>query len=105
MSEKKTNYSYIGIAFIILVFGIIFVPRIVERIQGNDITRSESRSKDLTNSKDAFVSDLMFININGEPKKVPEFSFVNHLGETITNKDYEGKVYLVEFFFKMCDYF
>ncbi|MEO6347649.1 MAG: SCO family protein, partial [Aquaticitalea sp.] len=30
--SKKSNYSYIGIAFIILVFGIIFVPRIVDRI-------------------------------------------------------------------------
>lgn len=40
--------------------------------------------------------------INDEPKKVPEFSFTNQNGETITNKDYLDKVYVVEFFFTTC---
>ncbi|WP_298341590.1 SCO family protein [uncultured Algibacter sp.] len=98
--SKKTNYSYIGIAFIILVFGIIFIPRIVDRISNDDISRQESRS-DL---KEEIVkqSDLVFIP-NGESfRKVPAFSFINQNGKTITNKDYEGKVYVIEFFFTTC---
>lgn len=98
---KKTNYSYVGIALIILVFGIIFIPRIVDRITSDDVTREESRSKNVSTQ----VSDqtkLAFLNINGEPKKVPEFSFTDQNRNTITNKDYEGKVYLVEFFFTTC---
>lgn len=95
---KKTNYSYIGIAFIILVFGIIFVPKIVDRISNNDIIRNESRS----NLADTNTPDLVFLEINGEPKKVPNFSFTNQDGKTITNKDYEGKVYVIEFFFSTC---
>lgn len=98
---KKTNYSYVGIALIILVFGIIFIPRIVDRITSDDVTREESRSKNVSTQ----VSDdtkLAFLNINGEPKKVPDFSFTDQNGNTITNKDYEGKVYLVEFFFTTC---
>ena len=102
MSAKKTNYSFIGIAFILLVFGIIFIPRIVNRIKGGDVTRTESRTKDVSTNAKGFVSDLMFLEINGEPKKVPAFSFVNQDGKTITNKDYEGKVYVVEFFFTTC---
>ncbi len=35
-------------------------------------------------------------------KKVPEFSFTDQNGKTITNKDYLGKVYVVEFFFTTC---
>ncbi len=35
-------------------------------------------------------------------KKVPEFSFTDQNGKTITNKDYSGKVYVVEFFFTTC---
>ncbi|MDO7172897.1 SCO family protein [Mariniflexile sp. AS56] len=98
--SKKNNYSYIGISLIILVFGIIFVPKIVDRISNSDVTRNESRS-DFANDKTK-VSDLAFIEINGVAKKVPQFSFTNQDGKTISNKDYEGKVYVVEFFFTTC---
>ncbi len=99
--SKKTNYSYIGIAFIILVFGIIFIPKIIDRISNNDIIRNESRS-DSAKEKKATKSDLAFIEINEQPKKVPTFSFTNQEGKTISNKDYEGKVYVIEFFFTTC---
>jgi len=98
---KKTNYSYVGIALITLVFGIIFIPRIVDRITNKDVTRTESRSKNIsTQVNDA--KPLAFLEINGEAKRVPVFSFTNQEGKTITNKDYEGKVYIVEFFFTTC---
>lgn len=108
--KKKTNYSYIGIAFIILVFGIIFIPRIIDRVSSDDITRDESRSKAISNASknetsddSKYLSDLVYIpDGNGDNRKVPPFSFTNQDGEIITNKDYEGKVYLVEFFFTSC---
>ena len=95
---KSTNYSYVGIAFIVLVFGIIFIPRIIDRIQNNDVTRLESRSDNVKlQTKDD--TQLSYLVINGERKKVMPFSFTNQYGKVITNKDFEGKVYLVEFFF------
>ena len=100
MNTKK-NYSYIGIAFIILVFGIIFIPKIIDRISNGDIIRNESRS-DFVNDNASKLSDLSFIEINGKAKKVPVFSFINQDGKVITNKDYEGKVYVIEFFFTTC---
>lgn len=98
---KKTNYSYIGISFIILVFGIYFVPKIIDRINEEDVTRNESRS-DYADDSDSKKSDLAFIEINGKAKKVPAFSFVNQNGKMITNKDYKGIVYVIEFFFTTC---
>ena len=98
---KKNKYSYVGISFIILIFGIIVIPKIVDRIQNNDITRSESRSKAVQMT----VSDttaLSYLIINGEPKKVMDFKFSNQDGVMISNADFEGKVYLVEFFFSTC---
>lgn len=100
MMSKKNNYSYVGIAFIILVFGIIFIPKIIDRIAHDDVVRNESRSDQV--KEDEFASDLEYLMINGERKKVPEFSFTDQNGETITNKDYLGKVYVVEFFFTTC---
>ncbi|MBO3115562.1 SCO family protein [Winogradskyella sp. DF17] len=101
--SKKTNYSYVGVAFIILVFGIIFIPRIIDRISQGDINRAdESRSSQVSNSEGK-KSDLTYIpSADGGKRKVPEFSFVDQDGDTISNKDYEGKVYLVEFFFTTC---
>lgn len=98
---KKTNYSYIGISFIILVFGIIFIPRIVDRISNGDISRQEGRSDQPKEPKPK-KSDLAYIPNNGENKKVPNFSFIDQHGKTITNKDYLGKVYVIEFFFTTC---
>ena len=100
--SKKANYSYVGVALILLVFGIIFIPRIVDRLKNSDITRNESRSEAVSTNAESKLSDLEFINIDGQPKKVPEFSFINQDGDTISNKDYEGKVYVVEFFFTTC---
>ena len=106
LMSKKTNYSYIGIAFTILIFGIIFIPKIIDRVQNKDITRTESRSETVEinaqSKKEENISDLMFLEIDGAPKKVPEFTFTNQDGKLITNKDYLGKVYVVEFFFTTC---
>ncbi|WP_299127377.1 SCO family protein [uncultured Winogradskyella sp.] len=100
--SKTTNYSYGGIAFILLVFGIIFIPKIIDRVSKDDITRDESRSQELSTSTRTNKSDLAYLEINNQPKKVPAFSFVNQDGKTITNADYLGKVYIVEFFFTTC---
>ena len=72
----KKNYSYIGIAFIILVFGIYVVPKVIDRFQK--------------------TSDLVTF------EEVPSIEFINQHGNKITNKDYEGKVFVVEFFFSTC---
>ena len=102
MNTKKQNYSFISIAFILLVFGIIFIPRIIDRIKVGDVSRTESRSKGVSVNGQEAQSDLLFLEINGEAKKVPPFSFKNQNGVVISNQDYEGKVYLVEFFFTTC---
>ncbi|WP_138432248.1 SCO family protein [Winogradskyella algicola] len=100
--SSKTNYSYVGIAFIILVFGIIFIPKIISRISNDDITRDESRSENVSNNIKGTKSDLAYLNIGDKPKKIPAFSFIDQNGNTITNEDYLGKVYVVEFFFTTC---
>ncbi|GGG33942.1 SCO family protein [Bizionia arctica] len=99
--SNKTNYSYIGMAFIILVFGIIFVPKIIDRIKNDDITRSDRMSQGQDNNFED-NNKLSFLEIDGEAKKVPSFSFMDQNGNTVSNKDYEGKVYVVEFFFTTC---
>ena len=69
------KYSYIGITFIILLFGIYTVPKVVNHFKGSGLHQFN---------------------------KVPDFSFTNQEGKIISNKDYQGKVYVVEFFFSTC---
>lgn len=33
---------------------------------------------------------------------IPDFSFINQYGETVTQKNFEGKVYVTDFFFTTC---
>lgn len=93
------NSSYIGISLIILIFGIIFIPRIIERITNNDVVESDRLNMPKTTKDPEKVG---YIEQYGKRKKVPDFSLVNQDGDTITNKDYLGKVYVVEFFFTTC---
>ena len=93
---KKQNYSYIGISFIVLVFGIIFIPKILNRVANQEIVdkdRHNLERKDSTlNGTLAYIGD----------KQVPPFNFINQEGVEITNNFYDEKVYVVEFFFSTC---
>ncbi|WP_296634576.1 SCO family protein [Polaribacter sp.] len=71
----KKKYSYVGITFVILLFGIYAIPKIVNRFD-----------------------DSVLLKFG----KVPNFEFINQEGKTITNASYEDKVYVVEFFFSTC---
>ncbi|WP_299154497.1 SCO family protein [uncultured Christiangramia sp.] len=96
------NYSYIGISLIILVFGIIFIPKIIDRISDNEIVKADRLNKTTDKKRTKTDVPLVYLEIDGERKMAPQFSFVNQDGDTITNKDYAGKVYVAEFFFTTC---
>ena len=87
------RYSYIVVAFIVLVFGIIFIPRIINRFQQSSMVDTNRLSAPMP---------LSFIELNGERKRVPDFIFTNQDGRLISNEDYLGKVYVIEFFFSTC---
>ena len=55
-----------------------------------------------SNRLSASQNELVYINLNGENKKVPDFVLTNQDSLFISNEDYLGKVYLVEFFFTSC---
>lgn len=67
--------SYIIVAFIILIFGIWALPKIFSNFTKESLVKFE---------------------------EVPPFSFTNQDKQTITNKNFENKVYVVEFFFTTC---
>ncbi|WP_430965762.1 SCO family protein [Spongiimicrobium sp. 2-473A-2-J] len=93
---KKNQYTYVWISLIILIFGIIFIPRIVDRVKRGAIVENDRMS--IKNDTDK----LAYITLGGENRKVPAFAFHNQDSLLITDTDYLGKVYIVEFFFTTC---
>ena len=99
MINKKNLTTLI----LIFVFGLIFVPKIIERIENNDLIRNSGRSIDIGfGIYEKNLDPLPYLLINNKRKKVPTFEFTNQNGEIISNSDYIGKVYIVEFFFTTC---
>lgn len=88
------NKSYIGISFIILVFGIYAIPKIVSRIQSNSVVKGDRLDKVINKG----TADQSLVKIG----PAPEFKLTNQDNKTITNANYNGKVYVLEFFFSKC---
>lgn len=89
------NKSYIGISFIILIFGIWAVPNIVARIKNNNVVQSDRL--DVTSTAEKPV-DTSLVLIGPAPK----FTLTDQDNKSITNADYKGKVHVIEFFFSTC---
>ncbi len=93
---RKGNYKYIWVALVVLVFGIIFVPRIAERLREGSVVEHDRISRD------PGKEPLSYLYLDGERRKVPPFALLNQDSLLITDRDYLGKVYVVEFFFTTC---
>ncbi|MBC6997136.1 SCO family protein [Cytophaga sp. FL35] len=93
---KKNKYTYVWVSLIVLVFGIIFIPKIVNRIKEGDVVEN-----DRMNVKDN-SAQLAYVLKDGKKRRVPSFQLINQDSLLITDKDYKGKVFVVEFFFTSC---
>jgi len=91
-----SKLKYVGLFLIILIFGILFIPKIFTRI---------AEQKVVDSSRSQSADPLQYIFLNGEAKKVPEFAFLNQDSLLISNEDFTNKVYVVEFFFTSCPSF
>ena len=87
------NYRYVGLIIIVIVFGLLFIPKIIDRVANN--TQVES-------NRSVPAKPLAYIKLNGEAKKVPQFLMLNQDSLMIGNEDFKGKVHLAEFFFTLC---
>ncbi|MEK9782721.1 MAG: SCO family protein, partial [Flavobacteriales bacterium] len=89
----KKSLAYIGMFLIIVIFGIIVIPTISQRLKEGAVVED---------NRSASALPLSYLKINGEPRKVPDFLLRNQDSLLISNDDYVGKVYVVEFFFTRC---
>lgn len=87
----KNKKYLIGLTVTILFFGFMTVRMVSKKIQ-NDTVVDQDRHM-------VGMEDYIEMTTFG---KAPSFSFTDQNGKTITNEDYKGKVYVLEFFFATC---
>jgi len=87
------KFKSIGLFLVVVIFGILFIPKIIDRLQKDTVVQ-EGRSLS--------AKPLAYISLNGEAKRVPEFTFLNQDSLFISNEDFNNKVHVVEFFFTSC---
>ncbi|TRX00318.1 SCO family protein [Flavobacterium gawalongense] len=93
---KSIFYKYRKFFGVLLVFSIITIYLFY-------VALKPSKSLPLFNPSDVnpelVDSTVQYIS---KYHTIADFSFVNQNGKTITQKDYEGKVYVADFFFTTC---
>ncbi|QLC66182.1 SCO family protein [Flavobacterium sp. LPB0248] len=88
------NKSYIGISFVILIFGIYAIPKIVDRVKNGDVVKGNRL--DNVGVKSSKEAKLLTIG------PAPKFELTNQDNIKVSNETYKGKVYVLEFFFTTC---
>lgn len=95
-ASNKKKYTYIWVSAIILVFGVFTMVEVTKRLDNKTVV--DTNRMMVASSED----ELAFVIVEGKKRKVPEFLLTNQNGESISNENYLGKVYLVDFFFTTC---
>ncbi|WP_350284963.1 SCO family protein [uncultured Croceitalea sp.] len=95
-ANKKQKYTYVWVSSIILIFGIFAVYEITKRLKQGIVVDNDRLAATTT------ITPLSYVTSNGQKRKVPQFSFLNQDSVLVTNEDYKGKVYVVDFFFTTC---
>ena len=75
------KYAYIWVSLIILIFGIIVIPRIVDRIKSGTVVENDRMNVAPT------TKELSYITLNGKRRRVPAFELLNQDSVLISDKD------------------
>ena len=88
------EYKYFGIAFSILsIIIVLIIYNILDVYRPLPIYQPSRVSAELVDST---------IQHKSKYHKIADFSLINQNGDTITQKNYEDKIYVADFFFTTC---
>ncbi|WP_374549248.1 SCO family protein, partial [Flavobacterium sp.] len=89
---KKYRYFFLGLIVFSVVTIILFYNALKPK-ESLPIFNPADVNPELVDSTVQYVEKYHTID---------DFSFTNQNGKTITQKDYEGKIYIADFFFTTC---
>jgi protein SCO1/2 len=89
----KKYRTYIGVVLIFSVITLYLFYTALKPVKTLPVYNPADVNPELVDSTVQYISKY---------HTIADFSFVNQNGKTITQKDYEGKVYVADFFFTTC---
>lgn len=95
-AASRKKQTYIGIAVIILVFGILSVPALIRKVAEGKVI--DSRPLD----KGQEGVPLDYVYQGEERRKVPSFQLIDQDSLPFGSNQLEGKVWVLDFFFTTC---
>ncbi|MES2544522.1 MAG: SCO family protein [Bacteroidota bacterium] len=93
LSFFKKHRVYFGIMFVLSIIIITLFYNALKPKKTLPIYNPAMVNPELVDSTVQYISKY---------HKIADFSFTNQNGKTITQKDYEGKIYVADFFFTTC---
>lgn len=92
--------TILWISVIVLIFGTIVIPSIVKRLKNDQVVDMNR----IAMTQEALYPEakLNYVLSEEGPRAVPEFSFVDHLGNSFTQESLKGKITVLDFFFTTC---
>lgn len=97
LNKKTSHFEGNEAIFILVIFTLIFTSCKTENKVHKETTLPFFNSAEFT-PEWITESSSEYNNIH----TVPDFSLINQEGKIITNKNYEGKIYVADFFFATC---
>ncbi len=82
-----------------LLFSVVFISISYNLLKKDEIKERLTPKNPADVNPELVDSTVQYI---AREHKIADFSFVNQNGKTITQKDYEGKIYVADFFFTTC---
>jgi len=96
-ATEKKKQTYIWIAVIVLVFGILSIPALVKKItEGTVVDNKRLSGESLTGTPLAYVVQ------DGERRRVPEFELLDQDSLPFSSAEMKGRVWVLDFFFTTC---
>lgn len=89
----KKNKIFVGFFFLFSIITISLFYTVLKPKKSLPIYNPSDVNPELVDSTVQYIA---------RNHKIADFSFTNQNGKTITQKDYEGKIYVADFFFTTC---
>ncbi len=96
-AASKKRQTYIWIAVIILIFGVLTIPALIEKISEGTVIDT----KRLSVNADTGV-EVGYVYQDGVRRSVPDFRLIDQDSLPFDSQQMEGKVWVLDFFFTTC---